>query len=315
MSSRRVLQGVWKRLPAVLGGLCLILAVVRLLLRDRVPVLSAAYYATPPVVLMLMALGVGCLAGLQKKWRWTIASLPAALVFLGWHILASYRFNEPAVQDPAAAPFRVVCWNVAQGARGWERVWNELRSAEADLIGLVEGGRPRPESEKKWKEAFPEYDILFAKGGFVVLARGKLTLVEGERWDEGGRFVRVRLAREEGSWDVVLVDLTPNPLVRRRPLLERLRKVIEPLSAGPLVVLGDFNTPRSSAFFDPWEGTLVHAFDAAGRGFSETWPSPVPVLDLDHVWCGRKVRVLSCRLEGTWASDHRKVITELLQTE
>ena len=47
---------------------------------------------------------------------------------------------------------------------------------------------------------------------------------------------------------------------------------------------GDLNTPRESRGFDELRGFMSHAFETAGRGVAETWPTWAPALSIDHVW-------------------------------
>jgi endonuclease/exonuclease/phosphatase family metal-dependent hydrolase len=103
------------------------------------------------------------------------------------------------------------------------------------------------------------------------------------------------------------VDVASNPLRDRSPAFAMVEETMAPYVAGPLVVVGDFDTPRESVRFDSWRGPLVHAFEAAGSGWAPTWPVPLPVLALDHVWLSRSLTVRSCEHLWTTRSDHRPV--------
>jgi endonuclease/exonuclease/phosphatase family metal-dependent hydrolase len=86
---------------------------------------------------------------------------------------------------------------------------------------------------------------------------------------------------------------------------------IEPRLGGPLLVAGDFNLPADSAWFDGWRDRLTNAFEAAGRGWYLSWPSPFPVLALDHAWVSPSVEVVRCELRFTTFSDHRPILLEI----
>lgn len=73
---------------------------------------------------------------------------------------------------------------------------------------------------------------------------------------------------------------------------------------------GDFNTPRESSHFRQLRKPMTHAFETAGRGLADTWPVPIPVLSLDHIWTTPGLRVVQCRLGGGVA-DHRPVMADL----
>ena len=107
------------------------------------------------------------------------------------------------------------------------------------------------------------------------------------------------------------MDLDANPFRSRAAAFEALSRSLEGERSGPRLVLGDFNTPWESVHFDAFRATMHHAFDRAGSGLSPTWPLPVPLLELDHVW-GREVRFTSCAHEDLGASDHRAVAFDFL---
>jgi endonuclease/exonuclease/phosphatase (EEP) superfamily protein YafD len=113
---------------------------------------------------------------------------------------------------------------------------------------------------------------------------------------------------------VVGVDVGANPLRPRGRAFEPLDALLARVK--PDLVLGDFNTPRDSVFFEAWRSAgYRHAFEAAGNGTDLTWPMPLPVLSLDHVWSGPRLAPRSCRHVGSWASDHRAVVAEFTGSE
>ena len=78
---------------------------------------------------------------------------------------------------------------------------------------------------------------------------------------------------------------------------------------------GDFNTPWSWLAVPRW--IRKHLADAAAScgGPKPTFPCSFPVLRLDRVFVGPKVRVVACDvLDGALvklASDHRPIVLEL----
>ncbi|MGH7455080.1 MAG: hypothetical protein ACRENG_27240, partial [bacterium] len=62
-----------------------------------------------------------------------------------------------------------------------------------------------------------------------------------------------------------------------------------------------------SVLFESFRQYLNHAFESGGSGFAETWPIPLPVLAIDHIWVSKKIKVISCNLNWSRLSDHRPV--------
>ena len=80
---------------------------------------------------------------------------------------------------------------------------------------------------------------------------------------------------------------------------------------GPLVVLGDFNTPVESAFFrDRW-GDLTDAFSVAGVGFGTTKYNGWIGARIDHVLTNDAWHVDRATVDVQRLSDHRALIVDL----
>ncbi|MDF2439137.1 MAG: vancomycin resistance protein VanJ [Abditibacteriota bacterium] len=84
------------------------------------------------------------------------------------------------------------------------------------------------------------------------------------------------------------------------------------LSAAPIVVVGDFNTPPrghvyaglASRFHDSWQG--------AGWGTGDSFRSDWPVVRIDYVWHSRHFQARRAFTAPSQASDHRPLITDLV---
>ena len=120
-----------------------------------------------------------------------------------------------------------------------------------------------------------------------------LCLVRGEVLDRrlgiltSGSPYALYKARIEGREIRILqVDIYARPVHPRRKPLSALVELVGTLSDLPLILIGDFNTPRESVYLEPLQQKLQYAWFAAGTGCAETWPSFIPVLSLDQVWCG-----------------------------
>lgn len=304
---RRAVAGAARWLPAIGLGFGAFAALVRLTVRDRVPGLSTLFYATPPAVLgaLMLACGVGWF--MRRRWRPGGISLGLAVLCGLWQVAAS-RFGNPPPHGPSGPTLRVLFWNLAHGSRGWERIAAELARHDPDVACFVETGPRTADQVAVLDRLFPGQDRQWLDREMLVITKGRLERVSILPLDHGSRIAIVRLTCRERERELVLVDIESDLLRSRREALENLVRHCR--YARPEIVLGDFNTPRDSALLGELRKDYVHAFEAAGNGFDGTWPMPLPILSIDHVWCARSLGVVSCRLVGSGASDHRAVVAE-----
>ena len=304
-----LLRPRFRRLPEVLLALSCLALVVRFTIRDRVPGFSTIYYATPLPILALGPAAAGVVALLVRRPRWAAGSAAGALLLPAVFFATSHR----SLAASKGGEIRGVLWNVSHGTAGWDRVASGLRSRNPDLIAIVEGGtRVDLGRETLFRHAMADGDgRWFDRGMGLAVRGGRILEWRDQDLAEFGRAIFVRIEIRGRPLEVVLVDLDADPFRSRAEAFAELGRALEQGTRGPRVVLGDFNTPWDSVHFDPFRATMHHAFDRAGSGLSPTWPLPLPVLELDHVW-GRGVRFTSCAHEDLGASDHRAVAFDFL---
>jgi endonuclease/exonuclease/phosphatase (EEP) superfamily protein YafD len=282
--------------------------VLRLTIRDRIPLLSVWFYCTPPVVLAVSAIATGGLLFLRKSHRGAIIALALGLACGGWWWTSSFFHNEV---QPTNGAVRLLLWNCRHGYHGWKPIAEQIHRIDAPLIGLVEAGAHTQQQQEFWRWEFDGYDVATPGGGIVLMTRGiivrsKLVSLAGK-----GRCGEFEVAIADRQLTVFVVDIASNPFVSRRKALHALSALIESQDDEPLLVMGDFNIPTDSVFLDRLRRSCVNAFEVAGNGNSATWPSPVPVLSLDQVWTSGPLRAASCRHLNNSKSDHLQVVTEL----
>lgn len=281
------------------GGSLLLAFLAGQILKDRTLATALVFYAlAPPLVaaaLLLIALWPGwrkrraaaCLAA-------SFALVPAAVSALVDHHAA----RSPAHAGPA---LRVVAWNVAFVPFGAGPLAYRLRPYDPDLLMLTEF---QPWYGPRLAAALGSDRTAHPMDTMCLIARGA---VEDARWVEADDRLQIFVA----DWTppasrrlrVMGVNLTSSPAIRRDPLLRRVRAAME--DENPDLVLGDFNSPRRSRALDPLPDGYVHAYDAAGRGWTYSWPVPLPVLAIDQTIVSARLEPLAYALDSTIVSDHR----------
>lgn len=145
----------------------------------------------------------------------------------------------------------------------------------------------------------------------ALLTKGQILSKESGSLGKRGRFNLLKVALNGKLFHVLLVDIDGDPLRSRAPAFEQLAEMIRSYAYGNLIVMGDFNTPLDSVLFEPFRQYLVHAFESAGMGFSPSWPVPLPVLVIDHIWVSKSLTVVNCNLNWSRYSDHRSVVAHI----
>lgn len=255
-----------RTIPAGIAAFAALAVLIRWTVKDAIPVASTIFYGTPPMVISLLFIGCSGAWLLLQRHRLAMAAAAVSIAAALWSAAATRHSNPPVGPGPddLTAYFADV---------GHE---SGFECPEADIVGLVE-----------------------SEGGMLLLAQGKVVPLTVHSLDGRGRAGVAGF----GRLTIVLVDLFPHPLKSRRPAFDARERLLAPLAGKPVLILGDFNTPRDSVHFQSWRASRTHAFEATGQGIGSTWPAPVPVICIDHVW-GSGLRFVRCDLENGPA-DHR----------
>jgi endonuclease/exonuclease/phosphatase family metal-dependent hydrolase len=296
------------------------------LIRDRSATFAILMYLPVlPVSLLAAAFDVAY-RGRALPWvRFGLSSLAtvgialSAAPMIGSGVLESARSGEREVS--------VLHWNVQWGGglfrspQTWAAQRAEILTHQADLIILSEApasawvdqlvgdlgagaSRAPIESERGSRHWF----------GVVVCSRWSVRLEEVVSLPNG-KGMNVVAHVNGRHLRILVVDGKSNPFISRLPFLEGIvatcrtaRDAGRPFD----VVVGDFNTPSRSLGFDR---LVEEGFTLASRstaGWRATFPSWLPIYDIDHVWLGRSLRVGSASFFNGPNSDHRGQVAHLL---
>jgi len=281
---------------------------VDLTVRDGVPLASSVFYALPLPLVSALILAAGLLWLGNRRRRIAVGCALAALLTAGlWAREAFHAHECPPGRDGVL----VMMWNTARGFGGWSAVAERVASFDADIVGLVEAGGSGDDRRAFWKKFFPGYEVQLHGGGLVILARGHILEHRTLRLDGSSSCGEVWIEIAGRRVRVLLVDAVVRPFSDRSEMLATVFDLARTSPDVPTIVMGDFNTPVDSVWFENARRDFVQAFEQAGDGLMATWPVPLPVMAIDHVWVSRQTKVLCAYLGWTWASDHRPVLARV----
>jgi vancomycin resistance protein VanJ len=272
------------------------------------------------------------LAHEKKAWRWTAFLL---LLIVSWTLLTSEgvlwlwpRSQRSGASDTRVARLRIVSMNIASNHWWEEPTLRWFESTDADLYCFQEAAPAPPGAADRLKQRLPDYRIL-ADGNCVMLSRypieaipfdlkawgqqqAELTLPNGRRC----RVVNVRmplpalrLALYSSSAREEIRASHAERIAAFHGLSERMAKTLE---TGPVLLVGDFNTPARSSLLEGLRSLgMRDAFRAAGHGWGNTMTHEFPVARIDMVFVSPQFRPLAAWSEPNGFSDHRTVRAEL----
>lgn len=294
LKDRTLLSGLMFYLPSpVIAGLLILFAAAG---RKR-----PDYHRRRRVLLLLPILPLWFVVGIENQW---VAPAPASATVPGAapapkSVPIALSAAQPAFPAETANVHRVlrlVHWNVGWPAQRWPAQRSLLRDLDADFYVLSEI------SESVRDDDFPGFSVLRLKG-MLMAARGSLsatgTLVP---YGVVQAFV-IRCEVDARPIRIMMADMASPPGLPRDPYLRPMMRAAAERQAD--IVVGDMNAPRRSLAFSEMPGGFRHAYDAAGSGWSYTWPVPIPVLAIDQCICGPDVTAVNYELRSTMLSDHR----------
>lgn len=297
----------WLRLFTVYLAAVMLVAglLLRVTVKDRFDGFSLIFYATPWALQMLAA--VVCAIHWRKRRRVSRAFAVVAILCASVWAWTSFRF---APKDAGRAEFRVAYWNIARPGWRIDGVLERAKSWKADLLGFGEckaGGS----LQVKWNQQLAPKLITELRRQMMLVSAEHADLVETGLLNKCGEYElrRVKLGGRRAL--VLAVDFDGDPRQTRGKPFERLCQIVKAHADEPLIVMGDFNTPIDSVYFEKLRLLLDDAFETAGSGYAATWPMVAPVMSIDHIWLSKHFRVVRCEHRTSIYSDHRAVVVDL----
>ncbi len=200
----------------------------------------------------------------------------------------------------------IAFWNAAK-RNNFEDAFKVLEEKETDILVMVEYDQNEKKSLRFIKSDNSEYHFELIEGKIGIMSKFPIKIEAIRHYENYSLSVVFSTgAKDKKPLKVAAVDVGANPFHSRKQILfETLSEVKEHECD---IVVGDFNTPLRSKFFEPYKEVFQHALTEAGSGFVETWPYGIPLLSIDHIWVSEEMKVTEISKSNTWYSDHAMLI-------
>ena len=299
------------RLIRVFGRLVIVLGIVlHFSVRDRYPILDGLFYALPLPVLTAVAGLLWLLAGKQDRAK-KLAGVVLLIFWVTW-MTRSWTWNSAKAPSPQLAPeISILYWNLSRPLQPHAKLIETIRRFQPDFVGCGESGPGYFRHKADYETALPGYQCQVIPGGMIFLARRTAELKNRSILENQGAFACFDLSAGSAPFRLVLTDIHSDPFKSRRNSIEKTLAQAQADANPRCIVMGDFNTPLESVWFNPYREKLQHAFTSGSRGLRETWFFRLPILCLDHVWVGKGWKVLDCQKIQHSSSDHDGLLVRL----
>lgn len=289
---------------------------LRIVLRDLF-VFSEWLFLVPAIVFAVPA----TLFALPAWGGWRLRTGLAAALLLA--LVATVVVEQPrlvpflvrAKNPPVGRTVRLVAWNVMSYNGGEKPVVDGYKEDDPDVVCLLEGTYRRGAPGFLRKEFGPQFEWI----GTRQMAMGtRLPVREAEELNcrTRLRIFRARLDVDGQTLTAMLVDMPSPPRTDTADVYDELAEKLA-AETGPLVLVGDFNTPRGSWHLGrATDGMRDFYTSSPGTKWLASWRSDLPLYQIDHAFCSEGLVPVAANLRGPDGSDHyRQSVAFVFPTE
>ena len=282
--------------------------IVRWTTRDSSMLSGVIFYATPPAMMVLLLLGI--VTVLERRFVSTRRLATVLLVgAAGWTAQSQWISSPSSSTVTTEACPKVMFWNICEGKFGMDKVIATIQHHNPDIIALAEADQLKLRDADFFQQQFAGYQRLDFPRRLMLLSRIPILSHRRLAWVQGCVVEATELETEFGTMTLVMSDIASTLFSHRKPQVDALTQAVNRIS-GPVMIVGDLNTPVESSLFETLRKSHVNAFESHGHGLHTTWPMPLPVMAIDHMWGNYGIEFYQAQILWTAASDHRPLVAE-----
>lgn len=297
-----------------MAWLGLLLLMLHFTISDRFAWLALIYLLTPfPIIGVLFlpyALQRWC-AGLKRT---AVVLTLVAGAIPTWHFIRPALTSEVLHLNAASSEsLKVVFWTPDHlEFTTVDEVFAYLATFDADIIAMVEGNVDHGRQKARAAELFPDYRMELLPMAMLLLHRGEVLEQTYHTVGNDSGFLNLCILKINGRELVVgIYDQVSNPLRRRTPAIREVRDLLAPFADGELLLMGDFNVPRTAYSVNQLGDILQPAFSCFENINPYTWPEAFPFLAIDQVWFSDALSIRDARVVDTGLANHRLLSFQL----
>ena len=279
------------------------LLAIHFLFKDHFYVTGIFFYSFPLGILITAVFPLLALYYNQKVIRFALLALAVFLSFFFFqNHYVSYEDNN------LEAANSIFFWNIAdQKDYNIDVLEKTLETKNIDALFFVEVMHEDNNFNAEFKKRLNGYNIELLNGNMMVAAKKGITAINYLEDKNNYRFNHIKVEIGSNDYNIVMVDLFANPRHNKK---EAFKILLDYSKKNDIdIILGDFNTPYESIYFDRLKPNYTSA-RTFRNGFTATWPILFPLWELDQIWVTKKLDVLKTEKEFYSESDHAMLVTE-----
>jgi len=271
--------------------------------KDHLYVTGILFYAFPLPVLILAIFPLLALFYNKKRILFALLGLIGLLSFF-W---INHQYINYNIIDTNSAN-SILLWNIAdQKDYNVDVLKKTLETQHIDALFFVEVLHEDNNFNAQFTKELNNYNIEFLEGNMMVAAKKGITVVDYIEEKNNYKLNHLKIEIEANTFEVVIVDIFAKPWHNKKKAFTKIYEYLEKHNID--IILGDFNTPYESIYFNHFKTNYTSARNFQ-NGFSATWPYPMPLLEIDHIWISKQLNILSTKKEFYSDSDHALLITD-----
>jgi len=279
-----------KQLKIGVQVIIIVAVLIHFAVKDYFYASAIIFYAFPlPIIMLLSSFSII----VNKKWR-KISMLFLLVLSVIWYFKSYTSNHENAVNEG----LEVVVWNAGHD-QSFEEAFIENKQIP-DVLVLIECNL---KSIQETRNKYPNYYFHLSEEEIGIFSKTPLKIISEVTSETNSTVLKFTT----NNIIFYAVDLTAEVFNSREEELQFVYSNIAYRSNS--IVLGDFNTPLESIYFEDFKNNYNHAFSVKGKGFKETWFWNLPLLSLDHIWVSHNLRINKTDKIHTWKSDHSLIRT------
>ncbi|QDO92724.1 endonuclease/exonuclease/phosphatase family protein [Formosa sediminum] len=275
------------------------LILIHFIIKDRFQPIVFLFNAVPLIV--IIAYGF-FLAFIIRKHRPLLLAILSINILLGIYWYSNYYFKTESIQVSQLQTRSLLFWNISRPEHlPLEDIFRKIEEHNPDILVFVEA-KKIPETDLiAFTTKYPLYGIIQLQSEMMIAIKGQINETIYKRISTGSNCNMVTCTIKGEEIKILINDLFANPALSKRFDFEIIQSVIQTEQVD--IIVGDFNTPYESAFFETFK-TDFESFHNYNNGFSATWPSKFPLLEIDHIWISKTWQPLILDKEFNSNSDH-----------
>ncbi|MBU2950451.1 endonuclease/exonuclease/phosphatase family protein [Tamlana agarivorans] len=289
---RKFIRGSYRILNVII---IIALLMLHFIIKDRTYELSLLFYPLPLPVIILIVLGLSIFLGKWRKYNLFLAGL-LLVIWLG----RSFRFSiaEP-IKD---SDIEIVFWNTSRVHK-----FKDAITQYGDFPDVMVLAEASDTDFKDLQKKYPDYSFYKSTRELSIFSKHPMKIIS----DVTSNYHTSVVHFETCNLHFYAVDVTGSRDVPRHWELDYVDAHLE--FQERTIVLGDFNLPYESVYFEVIRAQFNHWFSSKGNGFRETWPWELPLLSLDHIWVSKDLEILDSKKINSLESDHEMIKTVVLR--